>query len=84
MMSINQTQDEKKEYIKLLTQGICNVKCINEYVGYYLTFYFIFEINIFFIFFFFFFELLLKILFGYFKSFSFDEYLSYIFGSYRS
>ena len=24
---------EKKEYIKLLAQGICNVKCITEYVS---------------------------------------------------
>ena len=27
-----QAQVEKKEYIKLLAQGICNVKCITEYV----------------------------------------------------
>jgi len=29
-----QAQVEKKEYIKLLAQGICNVKCITEYVSY--------------------------------------------------
>jgi len=28
-----QAQIEKKEYIKLLAQGICNVKCITEYVS---------------------------------------------------
>jgi hypothetical protein len=28
----SQAQLEKKEYIKLLAQGICNVKCITEYV----------------------------------------------------
>jgi hypothetical protein len=28
-----QGQIEKKEYIKLLAQGICNVKCITEYVS---------------------------------------------------
>lgn len=28
-----QAQMEKKEYIKLLAQGICNVKCITEYVS---------------------------------------------------
>jgi len=28
-----QAQVEKKEYIKLLAQGICNVKCITEYVS---------------------------------------------------
>jgi len=28
-----QAQLEKKEYIKLLAQGICNVKCITEYVN---------------------------------------------------
>ena len=35
-----QAQLEKKEYIKLLAQGICNVKCITEYVSsfnYYFT-----------------------------------------------
>ena len=26
-----QAQNEKQEYIKLLAQGICNVKCITEY-----------------------------------------------------
>jgi len=30
-----QAQLEKKEYIKLLAQGICNVKCITEYVNIY-------------------------------------------------
>ena len=30
-----QAQLEKKEYIKMLAQGICNVKCITEYVGVY-------------------------------------------------
>jgi len=28
-----QAQAEKKEYIKLLVQGICNVKCITEHVS---------------------------------------------------
>ncbi len=28
-----QAQLEKKEYIKMLAQGICNVKCITEYVS---------------------------------------------------
>ena len=27
-----QAQAEKKEYVKLLAQGICNVRCITEYV----------------------------------------------------
>jgi len=30
----SQAQVEKKEYIRLLTQGICNVKCFTEYVSY--------------------------------------------------
>ncbi len=30
-----QAQTEKKEYIKLLAQGICNVKCITEYVSFF-------------------------------------------------
>jgi hypothetical protein len=30
----NQAINEKKEYIKLLAQGICNVKCITEYVSF--------------------------------------------------
>ena len=36
-----QAQAEKKEYIKLLAQGICNVKCITEYVSTLLTFIFL-------------------------------------------
>ena len=34
-----QAQVEKKEYIKLLAQGICNVKCITEYVRHVFFFY---------------------------------------------
>lgn len=30
-----QAQIEKKEFMKLLAQGICNVKCITEYVRFY-------------------------------------------------
>lgn len=30
-----QAQLEKKEFIKLLAQGICNVKCITEYVSFF-------------------------------------------------
>jgi hypothetical protein len=30
-----QAMSEKKEYIKLLAQGICNVKCITEYVTFF-------------------------------------------------
>lgn len=30
-----QAQNEKQEYIKLLAQGICNVKCITEYVSWF-------------------------------------------------
>jgi hypothetical protein len=30
-----QAQIEKKEYIKLLAMGICNVKCITEYVSFF-------------------------------------------------
>ncbi len=29
---INGQNIDKKEYVKLLAQGICNVKCITEYV----------------------------------------------------
>jgi hypothetical protein len=36
-----QAQVEKKEYIKLLAQGICNVKCITEYVRLFFIFFMI-------------------------------------------